>query len=199
VAGVTSVADFDRAAAVRRAVRTLIARRGFDGASMNAVAVEAGVATGTAYTHFASKVDLVLAAYVETKGQLAYAAAAGLDRSASPHVRFRRLWLAAYRHLAANREHALFLLQVDCSPHRISAHEAAMSRDGDPFLEQVAAPDMAACLLPLPLEVLYELGLGPAVRLAAGEVELGAGELTMIADACWRAISRPVGSLESGA
>ena len=29
-------------------------------------------------------------------------------------------------------------------------------------------PDVAARLLPLPLEVIYELGLSPAVRLAAG-------------------------------
>ena len=35
---------------------------GFHGASMGAVAREAGVATGTAYTHYASKDDLVLAA-----------------------------------------------------------------------------------------------------------------------------------------
>jgi AcrR family transcriptional regulator len=41
----------DRAAAVRAALRTLVAERGFHGASMGAVAREAGVATGTAYVH----------------------------------------------------------------------------------------------------------------------------------------------------
>jgi AcrR family transcriptional regulator len=38
----------DRAGAVRRAMCTLVARHGFHGASMSAVANEAGVATGTA-------------------------------------------------------------------------------------------------------------------------------------------------------
>jgi AcrR family transcriptional regulator len=57
----------DRAAAVRAAVRTLVARKGFHGASMSAVAREAGVATGTAYTHYASKDELVLDAYCETR------------------------------------------------------------------------------------------------------------------------------------
>ena len=37
----------DRAAAVRSAMRALVARNGFHGASMSAVASEAGVATGT--------------------------------------------------------------------------------------------------------------------------------------------------------
>ena len=56
-------------------------QRGFHGASMSAVAAEAGVATGTAYTHYASKDELVLAAYLETKAELGAAATGGLDPS----------------------------------------------------------------------------------------------------------------------
>lgn len=158
---------------------------------MSAVATEAGVATGTAYTHYASKDELVLAAYLETKAELAVAATVGLEASAWAAERFRGIWLAAYRHLVADRERALFLLQVDCSPYRAGAHEAALAGGGDPLVDQAGAPDIAAQLLPLPLEVLYELGLGPAVRLAASGTELGDDELTAIADACWRAISLP--------
>ena len=183
-------ATVDRAAAVRRALRSLVARHGFHGASMSAVAAEAGVATGTAYTHYASKDELVLAAYLETKAELADAATAGLDPAARPAERFRHMWLAAHRHLAADRDRALFLLQVDCSPYKTDAHAAAMAR-GDPLRDQAAAPDIAERLLPLPLEVIYELGLGPAVRLAAAGTELGERELRATADACWRAISRP--------
>ena len=183
-------ATVDRAAAVRRALRALVARHGFHGASMSAVAAEAGVATGTAYTHYASKDELVLAAYLETKAELADAATAGLDPAARPAERFRHMWLAAHRHLAADRDRALFLLQVDCSPYKTDAHAAAMAR-GDPLRDQAAAPDIAERLLPLPLEVIYELGLGPAVRLAAAGTELGERELRATADACWRAISRP--------
>jgi AcrR family transcriptional regulator len=185
---VTTV-GLDRAAAVRRALRTLVAGRGFHGASMGAVAAEAGVATGTAYTHYASKDELVLAAYVETKRELGVAATAGIDPGAPPHERFRQLWLATHGHLAANPDHALFMLQVDCSPYRAPAHEAALAAEGDPLIEQASAPDIAACLLPLPLEVLYELGLGPAVRLAATGAELEGRQLGAVADACWRAIT----------
>jgi AcrR family transcriptional regulator len=186
-----AVAGLDRAAAVRRALRALVAQHGFHGASMSAVAAEAGVATGTAYTHYASKDELVLATYLETKAELAAAATDRLDRSAGPDERFRGMWLATYRHLTANRDHALFLLQVDCSPYKAAAHEAAMAGEGDPLIAEAAAPDIAARLVPLPLEVLYELGLAPAVRLAASGAELRRAELEAAADACWRAISRP--------
>ena len=188
-----ATAGLDRAAAVRRALRTLVAQRGFHGASMAAVARAAGVATGTTYTHYSSKSELVLAAYVETKASLAAAATAGLESSAGPAERFNSMWLATYRHLAGDREQAVFLLQVDCSPYRADAHRAALAGAGDPLLEQASRPDLAAHLLPLPLEVLYELGLAPAVRLAADGADFARDELETIARACWRAISRPEG------
>lgn len=184
-------APTDRAAAVRAALRSLVARNGFHGASMTAVAREAGVATGTAYTHYASKDELVLAAYGEAKAALGLAVTAGLDPDAPAEQRFHALWLSCYRHLRANPEHARFLLQVEHSPYRAPAHEAALANENDPLLAQVALPDVAARLLPLHLDVLYELALSPAVRLAAGGIDLTEDQLDEIADACWRAVSRP--------
>jgi len=183
----------DRAAAVRSALRMLVARNGFHGASMSAVASEAGVATGTAYTHYASKDELVLAAYCEAKAQLAVAAMADLDAGAEEGAQFRSVWLAAYRHLKANPDHARFLLQVDHSPYRGAAHQAAIAA-GDALAAQAATPHIAARLLPLPLEVIYELGLSPAVRLAADGIKLTDEQLNEIARGCWRAISQPARS-----
>jgi hypothetical protein len=39
--------------------------------------------------------------------------------------------------------------------------------------------------------VLYELGMAPAVRLAAGEVGLTDAQLEEVAGACWRAVTHP--------
>ena len=182
----------DRAAAARGALRVLVAERGFHGASMSAVVAQAGIATGTVYTHYASKDELVLATYVETKAELGAAATAELDPRADAAERFRTIWLATYRHLAAKRDHALFLLQVDYSPYQAPAHAAVLSSaDRDPLVQEAITSDLAARLQPMPLEVIYELGLGPAVRLAAGGCELGETELRAVADACWRAISLP--------
>lgn len=184
-------APTDRAAAVRAALRTLVAQGGFHGASMSAIAREAGVATGTAYTYYASKDELVLAAYRETKAALGRAATAGLDPGLPAERRFHALWLACYRHLRANPNDAAFLLQVEHSPYRGPAHASAHADEDDPLLAQVSLPDVTARLLPLPLDVLYELSLGPAVRLAAAGIELTRAQLDEIAGACWRAVSRP--------
>jgi TetR/AcrR family transcriptional repressor of multidrug resistance operon len=180
----------DRAAAVRSALRTLVARGGFHGASMAAVAGEAGVATGTAYVHYASKDELVLAAYLEVKRELGAAAVADIGAAARPDERFRRMWHGVYRHLAAEPDRARFLVQVDASPYARTAHARAMAAEDDPIMAEAARPDLAACLASLPVEVLYDLGIGPAVRLASAGEELAPGALDAVADACWRAITR---------
>lgn len=180
----------DRAGAVRAALRRLVARHGFHGASMSAVAREAGVATGTAYVHYASKEELILATYVEVKQQLGQAAAASADEVGDPHERFADLWLGAYWYLAEDADRARFLLQVENSPYADVAHERAMDAGDDPLSRAVAAPDLAGRLADLPPLVLYDLGLGPAVRLAAGAHRMDESHLREVVECCWRAVIR---------
>jgi TetR/AcrR family transcriptional repressor of multidrug resistance operon len=184
-------AAVDRAAAVRQAVMSLVARNGLHGTSMAAVAALAGVATGTAYVHYASKQEVVLATYLEVKGAMATAAVRRVRPEAAPADRFRTMWLAVYRHLAADPERAAFLVHIDASPLAAVAHDRSRAERDDPILVHARTPDMAAALLDLPLELLYDLGVGPAVRLVAGRTRLSRRQLGLVADASWRAISRP--------
>ncbi len=181
----------DRPTAIREALRHLVARRGFHGASMSAVAHEAGVATGTAYVHYASKDELVIAAYAETRTRLGIASASTFNENDSPDDRFRTLWVSAYRHLAADPDQARFLIQVEGSPYAPAAAAASVARESDPLAIAAADPDMARRLLPLPLEILNEIGLSPAIRLAARQFDLSPRQLAVIAAACWHGISRP--------
>lgn len=221
----------DRAALVRSALRTLVAANGLHGTAMSAVAAHAGVATGTAYVHYASKDDLVLAAYREAKLELGRAATAQVDPAADPSVRFEQLWLGVYRYLSTSPDRAQFLVQIESSPYarqhlettglaeapssvgnslptepqpasssvaNDSLARAALADslagtvdEDDPLVTAARAPDMACLLLPLPLEVLFDLGIAPAIRLVAAGAELDDGSLMTVAHACWRAISLP--------
>lgn len=179
----------DRASAVRAALRRLVAAHGFHGASMSAVAREAGVATGTAYVHYASKDEVVMAAYLEAKRALGAAGAAAVDPQAPPAERFRALWRATLDHLSDHPEDARFLQQVDASPYGAEAHARVLAADDDPVLHESRRPDMAALLVPLPTEVLYDLAFGPALRHAAAGAPLTEPERSLLAQACWRAIT----------
>lgn len=184
-------ARVDRAAAVRAALRTLVARSGFHGASMSGVAAEAGVAAGTAYVHYASKDELVLATYLEVKRDLGAAAIAGVDPTAPADERFRAMWHGIHRYLSADPDRARFLIQVDGSPYAKTAHARAMAAADDPIAAEAGRADLAARLASLPVQVLYDLGFGPAVRLAAAGEPLDADALDALAQACWRAVTRP--------
>ncbi len=186
-----TVAPVDRSAAVRAAVRSLVARHGLHGTSMAAVAGEARVATGTAYVHYASKEELVIAAYLELKGELGRAATARLDPSTAPAVRFRTMWRGVHRFLVAAPERARFLVQLDASPLASTVHARALVDAGDPFLTEASRPDMRAVLADLPPEVLYDLGIGPVVRLVAAGEHLTRHQLERLNTAAWRAITRP--------
>ncbi|MEA2002538.1 MAG: TetR/AcrR family transcriptional regulator [Actinomycetota bacterium] len=180
----------DRPALVRRALVELVAENGFRGTSMAAVAERAGVATGTAYVHYESKDDLVVAAYQEVKRGLSAAGASAITPTAPPAERFRQLWYAIYEHLASDPARARFLVQFEASPYAAEAHADYLAAEDDPLLEAALKEDMAALLVDLPLEMVFELGFGPALRLATADASIEDAVLDQIVRSCWRAITR---------
>ena len=179
----------DRAAAVRQAMRTLVARHGLHGASMSAIAKEAGVAQGTAYAHYQSKEQLLVAAYLELKREMGAAACADIEPTAAPHDRFIQVWLGIYRYLAQEPERAQFMLQIESSPYARVTHEIGMAVPDDPMMAEAAALFAANVLAPLDLDVLYDLAYWPAIRRAATGGDINETAARAIAEACWRAIT----------
>ncbi len=183
-------ARIDRPAAIRRALRELVAEHGFHGASMAAVAERAGVATGTAYVHYASKDDLIYATYLEIKAALAEELLTNADPEGSPRGRFEYAWRTVYRHFQERPDSAKFLAQIEESPYFPTAHRLLEEKGEDPLLAEAARPEVAALLVPLPIELLYSLSFGLAVRMAASGTAVDDGGLTTLLDSCWRAITR---------
>ena len=181
----------DRAADIRSALRRLVAGSGLDGAAMSAVATEAGVATGTAYTYYGSKEELVIATYLETKDQMGEVALAAADPGLPPDERFVALWGAIYSHFVDNPDQAKFLVQIEGSPYLEKARAYARTGEKGALTRIVETDDMARSLAPLDPVILYELGIAPAARLAASGIKLGGREQEATAGGCWRAISRP--------
>ena len=156
---------------------------------MSAVADHAGVAAGTAYVHYDSKDELIVATYVEIKADLSAAAVVGLDASASPDEQFLHLWHNAYRHLAGDPARARYLVQVESSPYAHEAHEQVMRRKEDPLGEVSAG--MAGYVVDLPALVVWDLGFGPAIRVVADpDRALDEDQLDRLARACLRAVKR---------
>jgi TetR/AcrR family transcriptional repressor of multidrug resistance operon len=180
----------DRPAAIRRALRDLVAERGFHGASMGAVAERAGVAAGTAYVHYDSKDELVYATYLEIKADLGNAVLADFEPSAPLFERWRHILTAAYHHLAEQPERARFLTQLEESPYYEEAH-ARLIAAGDPLSAAAQTEDLEEVLVDLPWEVIYALSLGVAVRLIAAGTQLKRRQIDTLVTATWRAVTTP--------
>jgi TetR/AcrR family transcriptional repressor of multidrug resistance operon len=179
----------DRPAAIRIALRNLVAERGFHGASMGAVAKEAEVATGTAYVHYESKEELVYATYLELKGELSAAVLVDFDQTAEPHDQWHHLLTRAYEFLAAQPERARFLTQLEESPYYEEAHSRLLAA-GDPLAELGRSETITDRFVPLPYEVIYALSFGAAVRLVAAGVRLKPEEVDLLVEATWRAVAK---------
>ena len=79
---------------------------------------------------------------------------------------------------------------MDSSPYAQVAHEATLSRGGDALARAAAAPELVAVLVNLPPLLLYDLALGPVVRIAASERRPVPAEIAEIIESCWRAVTR---------
>ena len=180
----------DRPAAIRRALRDLVAERGFHGASMGAVAEEAGVATGTAYVHYESKDELVFATYLEIKAELGVAVLGEYNAKASPFEQWGHILKTAYGFLSEEPERARFLSQLEESPYYEEAH-ARLVAAGDPLAEAAQSEQFTDLIVDLPSQVIYTLSFGVAVRLIAAGIQLKDEELNTLVAATWRAVTRP--------
>ena len=155
---------------------------------MAAVAERAGVATGTAYVHYESKDDVVLAAYVEVKTELGESTLSITLDSPTIAEMFVTNWQAMYSHLAADPVRARFLLQVEASPYAEAAHAAAI--EAGAMVDLPRMQEMMSSFVELPPLVLWDISVGPAIRAAAAETRLSATQVETLAMSCWRAVSR---------
>jgi AcrR family transcriptional regulator len=191
------VAPKDKRETILHAALELIAERGFHGAPMALVAQRAGVSAGIIYHYFASKEEVIHALYQQVETKLNRALLSGGLQSLPFADAFKQFWLNAYRFYHAHPHETRFLEQYKHSPfyHVPTAPMEAIAGDDFAFLTSIFAADPAdRPIKDLPLDVIYELTLGVAARVAHRHTLDGSAIedhlLEQIAAACWQAIAR---------
>ncbi|HXX49356.1 MAG TPA: TetR/AcrR family transcriptional regulator [Myxococcota bacterium] len=97
------VKDF-RTTEIVRAARRVIAEAGFDDASMERIAHEAGVAKGTIYLYFRNKEELLAHVADHGYGELMERARARVERARGARAKLVALLRASLEHTGENRE-----------------------------------------------------------------------------------------------
>ncbi len=182
--------------AILQAALTLFAERGFHNAPMSLLARQAGVSAGTIYLYFADKDDLIHTLYHHVKTTFYRAMVVG-HTSALPHqVAFRQMWLNTYHFYITHQLEARFLDHYENSPYyhpEIPVGENVEAEENLPALFRLMVDDAGRLVTKdLPVDALYELSMGIAVRLAknrrAGLPALSEHTLQAIIDACYQAV-----------
>src|SRR5262245_30296963 len=93
-----------RTSEILEAARAVFADRGFNNATMDEIAVVAGVAKGTLYLYFPSKRDLFIAALRQGVVELNERARREIEAAATTAERVRAFMAARLRYCAENRD-----------------------------------------------------------------------------------------------
>lgn len=191
------MAPKDKRETILHAALELIAERGFHGAPMSVVAQRAGVSAGIIYHYFASKDELIHALYKEVEASFNRALLAGRPQALPLAEAFQQIWLNAYHFYRAHPHEARFLEQYKHSPFYQAAglHAEFMNGSDFAFLAELFDGEPAERpLKDLPLDIIYELTLGVAARVAhrytTDANAMSDDQLAKIAAACWQAITR---------
>jgi AcrR family transcriptional regulator len=186
----------DKREAILEAMLDLIVERGFHDAPMSVLAKRSGASAGVIYHYFPSKDHLIHALYLRIKSIKHQSLFEGCAPGMTPHDSMVHVWTNAYRFYRDHRRETRFLDQYENSPYACAPNSADKS-------EPIAEPDLLTAefarlfrsrkrggvLNDLPPDVVYELTLGLAARLAKKPKPLSRATLSQVAETLWTAIT----------
>ncbi|WP_158823780.1 TetR/AcrR family transcriptional regulator [Granulicella sp. S156] len=183
----------DKREAILQAMLELVAERGFHDAPMSVVAKRAGASAGIIYHYFPSKDELIRALYFHVKAKMSRFLIEGHVAGMSAEQAFKQVWINAYRFYRTHQQEMKFLDQYESSPYCVTYSEAELLASQDQnfvvLMKLFRQKSAGGPLNNLPLEVLGDLSIGVAARLARREKALKKDVLEKAAAACWRAVT----------
>lgn len=202
----------DKREAILQAALELVAEQGLQHTPMSLISKRSGASAGIIYHYFESKDELLTSLYYRIKEGMSRAIMAVDDPQQPLARRFQSLWLSIYRYCLTHPQEMSFLEQYESAYCIIPGdktktfYEVMEDKLRQEMLKGEMAPEVQAfynltvdlrredLLKDLPHEVIGELTLGVALRLArqeaAGQVSFDEATLKDIARACWDAIAR---------
>lgn len=189
----------DKREAILQATLELVAEHGFHDAPCSLIAERAGVAAGTIYRYFENKDVLITELYQELETKINTALLDGYDLDKPFRERFLYLVAGLLRFFIASPMEFKYIEQFHHSPYGVAFRR-------DRILGQVTSEECGIyselfkqgveqqVIKDLPLILLLDLAFGPIVSVARnhilGFIELDAGLVQAIAEACWDSLKR---------
>jgi AcrR family transcriptional regulator len=189
-------AKHDKREAIIEAMLDLIVERGFHDAPMSVLAKRSGASAGVIYHYFPSKDHLIHALYLRIKSIKHQSLFEGCVPGMDPHAAFVHVWTNAYHFYRDHLRETRFLDQYENSPYGCAPASADKSEpiaEADAltteFMKLFRSRKRGGLLNDLPPDVVNELTLGLASRLAKKSKPLSRATLSQVAETAWKAIT----------
>jgi AcrR family transcriptional regulator len=188
----------DKREAILEAMLDLIVERGFHDAPMSVLAKRSGASPGVIYHYFPSKDHLIHALYLRIKSIKHQSLFASCSPGMDPHDAFVQVWTNAYRFYREHIRETRFLDQYENSPYNCApnsphntAPEPVTKADAltAEFMKLFRSRKRGGLLNDLPPDVIQELTLGLASRLAKKPRPLSRATLSQVAETAWKSIT----------
>lgn len=113
----------DRRQALKDTAIRLFVEVGFQQASTARVSREAGVATGTLFTYFQSKDDMINTVYSESKTEMTRSVVHGLDKKEAPQKTLKTIWKLGVKWALANPNQYRYIQLYEASAYGLANDE----------------------------------------------------------------------------
>jgi len=179
---------------LHQAARRLLIRTGYAGLKMADVAKEAGVATGTVYTYFTNKEELINQVFTATKKEVAGVLLDPANVGPTFFESFRRMWFAYFTFCFTQPEKMLFVEQLLHSGLLAEASITQMDQDFEPLDAFIRQGQQEAILRSVNVEIIKAQLMGPIHEIVKyslqRQMNLEQGTLNQCFDMAWNSVRR---------
>jgi AcrR family transcriptional regulator len=175
--------------AILNAMLDVVVERGFHEAPMSLIEKRAGASAGVIYHHFASKEEIIQALYERVRALKRTSILEGYSPDMDAKDAFILVWTNTYHFYRKHLRELRFLDQYEsagfhCRPDKNSPPD----KERTEFERRFRSRSKGGVLNDLPPEVLRELTLGLAKRLAKQPRKLTSSVLGDVAEKLWEAV-----------
>ena len=177
--------------AILDAMLDVAVERGLHEAPMSLVAKRAGASPGVIYHHFASKDAIIQALYERIRSRKVSSILAGYTPGMDDREAFLLTSINTYRFYRKHRKETRFLEQVHAIGLVCQPAAAGEKSEAQIAMEKrFCARSKGGVFADLPQDVIHELTMGLATRLAAAPRKLTDEELLSLAARMWTALTQ---------
>jgi AcrR family transcriptional regulator len=187
--GVRSKAKPNKRDAILNAMLDVVVERGFHEAPMSLIEKRSGASAGVIYHHFASKEEIIQALYERVRALKRASLLEGYTPEMDTKDALIQVWMNTYHFYRKHLRELRFLDQYETAGFHCRTDKNLMAdKERAEFERRFRSRSKGGVLNELPPEVIRELTLGLAARLAKQPRTLPPKVLRNVAEKVWESV-----------